>query len=290
LLRAQLRYQAGDPDGAVEDAALYLELGGNDGEMLSTAASICELGDDLENAEEALTRQIQTASDNTTKALAYAERGRIRYLQGRETAAQEDIGKAKRVNREVLTGVHYAISGLAGYNAGEYETSGKDFLQAARMAEEGNAEYYEQAIMCGYLSENYDFIKETTTEARSKNAMTASSLLIEGVLMFSEGLYEQAAASFTDAIDNGQIAVGTYYYRGLSRLALNQYETAAEDFTEALNWEEDRMGCLFNRAVCYFGMNKMQEAREDLLIVADNDTDEELAKSAKELLRAIPKK
>ena len=43
LLRAQLRYQNGDIDGALQDAQVYLKSGGSDSEMLMTAASICEL-------------------------------------------------------------------------------------------------------------------------------------------------------------------------------------------------------------------------------------------------------
>ncbi|MBR4990724.1 MAG: hypothetical protein IKY96_06130, partial [Oscillospiraceae bacterium] len=98
LLRAQLRYQKEDVSGALEDAQFYLESGGNDSEMLMTAASICELGGDLEGALVALSRQVQEAPENTDKAHAYAERGRIYYLLGKEKEAAEDIKKAKRVN------------------------------------------------------------------------------------------------------------------------------------------------------------------------------------------------
>ena len=53
------------------------------------------------------------------------------------------------------------------------------FLKAARLSEDGNAEYYEQAILCGYLSEDYEFIRQVIEEAETLNMMTASSLLIE---------------------------------------------------------------------------------------------------------------
>ena len=287
LLRAQLRYQSGDTAGAAEDSAAYLSLGGSDSEMLPTAASISELSGDLENAEEAVSRQLKAASDDNGKALAYAERGRIRYLMGREAEARKDIEQAKQLDSNVLTGVHYAIVGLAEYNAGDYENGGKDFLRAARLSEEGNAEYYEQAIMCGYLSGNYEFIAEAIEEARKKSQMTANSLLIEGILMFSEGRYEEADASFSDAIEIGQIVVGTYYYRGLSRLAMNQYETAAEDFTEAMNWEEDTMNCLFNRGICYFATGENEKAKADLQAVFESSKDEALALSAQELLQTM---
>ena len=50
LLRAQLRYQSGDAAGSVQDAAAYLKYGGNDEELLLTAASICQPGGDLDSA------------------------------------------------------------------------------------------------------------------------------------------------------------------------------------------------------------------------------------------------
>lgn len=284
LLRAQLRYQNGDIDGALQDAQVYLKSGGNDREMLMTAASICELGGDLQGAEEALTRQLQETSENADKALAYAERGRIHYLMGMEQEATEDIRKAKQMNAAVLTGVHYAIVGLCEYNAGDYTEGGKDFLRAAQLSEEGNAEYYEQAIMCGYLSNNYDFIKQTIEEAERKDMMTANALLIEGILMFSEERYEEAETAFSESIEAGMVTVGTYYYRGLTRLAMGDFEHAAGDFTEALNWETDKDSCIFNRGVCYAALGEKEKAKEDLLYIAENAADASLAASARELL------
>lgn len=263
---------------------VYLKFGGTDSEMLMTAASICELGGDLTGAAEALTRQLQEASENTDKAQAYAERGRIHYLMGMEQEATADIRKAKRVNASVLTGVHYAIVGLCEYNAGDYTEGGKDFLRAAQLSEEGNAEYYEQAIMCGYLSNNYDFIKQTIEEAERKDMMTANALLIEGILLFSEERYEEAEAAFSEAIDTGTLTVGTYYYRGLTRLAMGEFENAAVDFTEALKWEADKDSCIFNRGVCYAAMGENEKARADLLHIVENAADASLAASAQELL------
>ena len=287
LLRAQLRYQNDDINGAVQDTQIYLNSGGSDSGMLMTAASICELGGDLNGAQKALTRQLQKAPDNTDKALAYAERGRIRYLMGLENEAAEDIAKAKQVDIAVLTGVHYAIIGLCEYNAGEYAEGGKDFLRAAQLSEEGNAEYYEQAIMCGYLSNNFDFIKQTIEEAKNKNMMTASSLLIEGILHFSEERYEEAESALSDSIDTGKIVVGSYYYRGLSRLAMGDFENAADDFTQALQWEEDQDSCIFNRGVCYTALGEHEKAEEDLRYIAENAADESLAASAEELLLTL---
>ena len=210
LLRAQLRYQNQDASGAAQDAGTYLELGGNDSQMLSTAASLCELGGDLEGALEAMNRMVLAAADEAEKALAYAERGRVQYLMGLEENAAADIRKAKALDSGALTGVHYAIIGLWEYNSEDYAAGGEDFLKAARLSDEGNAEYYEQAILCGYLTQDYDFIKKTVEEAKKKDEMTASSSLIEGILLFSEERYEEAEAALSASLDTGTIVAGAY--------------------------------------------------------------------------------
>lgn len=287
LLRSQLRYQNGDETGAALDAAAYLARGGSDVEMLSTASSICELAGDMENAVEAMNRMIEGASTDTQKAHGRAERGRLFYLQGMEEQAAKDITAAKNMDPSVLLGVHYAIIGLYEYNAGDYINGREDFLKAARLSEDGNAEYYEQAILCGYLSEDFAFIKKAVAEAKEQNLMTANSLLIDGILLFSEENYEESIDALSASIDTGKIVVGVYYYRGLSLLALGKFAEAAVDFTEALNWEEDKLSCIFNRGICYYALDDMEKAVADLLVVAYNETDEALAASAKELLNSL---
>ena len=287
LLRAQLRYQNQDVPGAAQDAGTYLELGGNDSQMLSTAASLCKLGGDLEGALEAMNRMVLAAADEAEKALAYAERGRVQYLMGLEEKAAADIRKAKALDSGALTGVHYAIIGLWEYNSEDYAAGGEDFLKAARLSDEGNAEYYEQAILCGYLTQDYDFIKKTIKEAKKKDKMTASSSLIEGILLFSEERYEEAEAALSASLDTGTIVAGAYYYRGLSRLAMGAFEKAAEDFTEALQWEENVFECIFNRGVCYYAIGQNEKALADFQNVIDNSGDEALEASAGELLAAL---
>lgn len=287
LLRAQLRYQNQDVPGATQDAGTYLELGGNNSQMLSTAASLCELGGDLEGALEAMNRMVLAAPNDAEKALAYAERGRVQYLLGLDKEAAADIGKAKTLDSTALTGVHYAILALWEYNAGDYTNGREDFLKAARLSNEGNAEYYEQAILCGYLTQDYDFIQKTVEEAKGKNRMTASSYLIEGILLFSEERYEEAEAALTASLDTGDAVAGVHYYRGLSRLAMESYEKAAEDFTEALQREENVYECIFNRGVCYYAIGEKEKALADFQNVIDNSADEALEASARELLSAL---
>ena len=124
-------------------------------------------------------------------------------------------------------------------------------------------------------------------EAEGRNLMTASSLLIEGILLFSQEKYEEADGVFTRSIETGKIVPGVYYYRGLTRMAYNQYEGAVADFTEALNYEEDKLSCIFNRGVCYFAMENDEEAKKDLIYVVEDGTDPSLVASAKELLNTI---
>lgn len=287
VLRAQLRYQNGDQAGATEDAVAYLTLGGKDSEMLSTALSILELGGELEMAVEAATRMLESTTESTGKAQVFAERGRLQYLRAQDDMAYEDIVRARALDRTVLTGVHYAILGLHEYNREDYENSRKNFLQAARLSQDSNAEYYEQAIMCGYLSQDYDFINQTIKEAREKNQMTANSYLIDGIMLFSEERYEDAVNALSDSLQTGTVVTGVYYYRGLSRLAIGDYEKAALDFTEAIEWEEDVFSCIFNRGVCHYALGQDEKAMADFSNVVENCTDEALVQSALELLASM---
>ena len=124
-------------------------------------------------------------------------------------------------------------------------------------------------------------------EAKKKDEMTASSSLIEGILLFSEERYEEAEAALSASLDTGTIVAGAYYYRGLSRLAMGAYEKAAEDFTEALQWEENVFECIFNRGVCYYAIGQNEKALADFQNVIDNSGDEALEASAGELLAAL---
>ena len=105
--------------------------------------------------------------------------------------------------------------------------------------------------------------------------------------MFAEERYEEAEKALTDSVAAGKTVVGTYYYRGLSRLALGEYETAAEDFTEAMAWEDNTLSCIFNRGICYYALGDIEKALEDLVTVATNEIDPTLAASAQELLASM---
>ena len=135
--------------------------------------------------------------------------------------------------------------------------------------------------------QDYESIKTTVEEAKKKDKMTASSLLIEGILLFSEEKYEEAVTALSASIDTGNIVLGAHYYRGLSRLAMNDYEKAAEDFTEALQWEDNMYECLFNRGVCYYALGENEKALVDFQNVMDNSPEESLVASAKELVSAL---
>ena len=117
--------------------------------------------------------------------------------------------------------------------------------------------------------------------------MTASSSLIEGILLFSEERYEEAEAALSASLDTGTTVAGAHYYRGLSRLAMGAYEKAAEDFTEALHWEENVYECVFNRGVCYYALGENGKALADFRNVVENSGDEALKASAGELLAAL---
>lgn len=287
LLRGQLRYQQGDLSGAAQDAGQYIALGGEDGELLSVAASLCELGGNLEGALEALNRSLGDGEAEPSQAKTLAERGRVKYLLGQVEDAVADIQQARSLDEDGLDGVHYAIVGMDAFQNEDYETSQQDFLKAARLSQQNNEAYYEQAILCAYLLGDYPAVREIGEEAQGKNFMTSTAFLLEGIALFSLEDYEAAETALTRSMDTGIIPAGAYYYRGLTRLAMGEYALAAQDFGEAIQKEESVLECTFNRGICYYALGENEKAIRDFQTVEQESPDPALAASATELLEAI---
>ena len=287
LLRGQLRYQQGDLTGAAEDAGQYVDLGGAEAELLSVAASLCELGGDLEGALEALNRILGDSTPEASQAKTLAERGRVKYLLGQVEEAVADIRQAKSLDENGLDGVHYAIVGMDAFQNEDYETSQQDFLKAARLSQQNNAEYYEQAILCAYMVGDYQAVRDMGEEAQGKNFMTSTAWLLNGIALFSLEDYEAAELALTRSMDTGITPTGVYYYRGLTRLALGEYDLAAQDFGEAIQQGESVLECTFNRGICYYALGENEKAVLDFRTVEQDSPDPALAASAGEMLEAI---
>ena len=287
LLRGQLRYQQGDLTGAAEDAGQYVDLGGAEAELLSVAASLCELGGDLEGALEALNRILGDSTPEASQAKTLAERGRVKYLLGQVEEAVADIRQAKSLDENGLDGVHYAIVGMDAFQNEDYETSQQDFLKAARLSQQNNAEYYEQAILCAYMVGDYQAVRDMGEEAQGKNFMTSTAWLLDGIALFSLEDYEAAEMALTRSMDTGITPTGVYYYRGLTRLALGEYALAAQDFGEAIQLGESVLECTFNRGICYYALGENEKAVLDFQTVEQDSPDPALAASAAEMLEAI---
>lgn len=287
LLRGQLRYQQGNLTGAAEDAGQYVDLGGAEAELLSVAASLCELGGDLEGALEALNRILGDSTPEASQAKTLAERGRVKYLLGQVEEAVADIRQAKSLDENGLDGVHYAIVGMDAFQNEDYETSQQDFLKAARLSQQNNAEYYEQAILCAYMVGDYQAVRDMGEEAQGKNFMTSTAWLLDGIALFSLEDYEAAEMALTRSMDTGITPTGVYYYRGLTRLALGEYALAAQDFGEAIQLEESVLECTFNRGICYYALGENEKAVLDFQTVEQDSPDPALAASAGEMLEAI---
>ena len=287
LLRGQLRYQQGNLTGAAEDAGQYVDLGGAEAELLSVAASLCELGGDLEGALEALNRILGDSTPEASQAKTLAERGRVKYLLGQVEEAVADIRQAKSLDENGLDGVHYAIVGMDAFQNEDYETSQQDFLKAARLSQQNNAEYYEQAILCAYMVGDYQAVRDMGQEAQGKNFMTSTAWLLDGIALFSLEDYETAEMALTRSMDTGITPTGVYYYRGLTRLALGEYALAAQDFGEAIQLGESVLECTFNRGICYYALGENEKAVLDFQTVEQDSPDPALAASAGEMLEAI---
>lgn len=287
LLRAQIRVNTGDTQGAAGDAAAYLARGGDDGDMLAAAMSIAEYAEDYETAAAACTRLIGTDVSVHQRAAYYAERGRYRYLLDDLVAAKADLLHAKALSATMLDGTHCAILGLAEMNDAEYAAAAEDFRRAGAQAQADNAAYYEQALVCAYLLTDYELLLSVAKEAAAAGEMTAQSWMLRGVAYFAGEAYKSAEYAFTRCLELAADTADAPYYRGLCRLQLGEYELAAEDFTLSLERGESALDCLFNRGLCRLMREDYERAAADFAAVIEDGSDPELVKSAQELLEPL---
>ena len=247
--------------------------------------NLCE-NPDL-SALEALNRILGDSTPEASQAKTLAERGRVKYLLGQVEEAVADIRQAKSLDENGLDGVHYAIVGMDAFQNEDYETSQQDFLKAARLSQQNNAEYYEQAILCAYMVGDYQAVRDMGEEAQGKNFMTSTAWLLDGIALFSLEDYEAAELALTRSMDTGITPTGVYYYRGLTRLALGEYALAAQDFGEAIQQGESVLECTFNRGICYYALGENEKAVLDFQTVEQDSPDPALAASAAEMLEAM---
>lgn len=287
LLRAQVRVTSEDIKAANEDCARYIELGGDNAEMLAVAMTVAEYAEDYGTAIKAADALTARSVNDNQRAGYIAERGRFRYLEGEAEAAAEDIARAKTLDAGALEGIHFAILALEEMNAEQYAEAAEDFRRAGAKAAEDNESYYEQALVCAYLLGDHALLLEISAEAQSDEAMSARSWMLTGVSAFIQEDYTGAVAALDSCISMEPETAEANYYRGLCRMQLEDYQGASEDFTVSIGREEYTLESYYNRGLCLLVLEQYEQALTDLAFVIEDGSDQQLALAAYSLLEPL---
>lgn len=289
LLRAQVRVSAGDTAGADADCREYIERGGDDKEMLVTAAAVAEYAGDIDTALKSQRRLLELALNDYDRAGHMAEIGRLLYLQGTEAEAAAQIEKALELDQGALSAIHLAIVALHEMNSEQYALACAHFRTAATRADsvDDKASYYEQAMVCAYILMDSELLLLISDEADAAGAMTAQSLMLRGVVAFSQGDYDKSEDSLTRCLEIDADMADAHYYRGLCRMQRKDCGSAAEDFTWSIDNDENTVDSYYNRALCYILLEQYEQAAADLAYVAEHGVNPDLMREANALLETM---
>lgn len=208
------------------------------------------------------------------------------YVQGNFLAAESACDEYLALTYD-SNGVIHFMRGASRLQNGSYGLAMEDLVVAAKRGYEDPALCYGQAAICAYLLGNSDMVLSYGAEAIA----IGSDQLDYGTLYSYMGLssmllekFEDAAAQFTSAIEQGQPEAPMRYYRGVSRMAQGEAAAAIEDFTAAIEGGEATAQCYYNRGACYLQSGDRLKALEDMRTVAAIDQDEELTAIARSLI------
>jgi tetratricopeptide (TPR) repeat protein len=109
-------------------------------------------------------------------------------------------------------------------------------------------------------SVNSKFTNETTLISSANNA---GFYIEQGNSFFDSQQYEQAIASYTQAIALEPQSASAYYNRGNTYYNLQQYESAIADLTQAIAINPQYADAYYNRGNIYLNSQKPEEAIAD---------------------------
>ncbi len=211
------------------------------------------------------------------------------YVQGNFLAAESACDEYLSLTYDNNGMIHF-MRGASRLQNGGYEPAMEDLITAAKRGYEDPALCYGQAAICAYLLGKSGDVLSYGAEAIA----IGSGQLDYGTLYSYMGLssmllekFEDAAAQFTSAIEQGQPEAPMRYYRGVSRMAQGETADAIEDFTAAIEGGEATAQCYYNRGACYLQSGDRLKALEDMRTVAALDQDKELTAIARSLIEQL---
>ena len=106
-----------------------------------------------------------------------------------------------------------------------------------------------------------------------------------GMLYFTQSMYPEAIADFTNALELDDTLYKIAYYRGVVYSVLGQYPEAIDDFNKSLKINPYQEYCLFRRGQAYYHVGDFPQALSDCEAAISLEPDNENMKDFRELIQ-----
>jgi tetratricopeptide (TPR) repeat protein len=214
----------------------------------------------------ALAEYSQAIAIDPNYALAYNNRGLVRYDLGDKRAALADYNQAIRINRKYAEA--YNNRGVVRYDLGDKQAALADYNQAIGINPNLAPAYYNRGLV------RYDLGNKQAALADYNQALRmglnyAPAYYNRGLVRYELGDKQAALADYTEAIGINPNLAPAYYNRGLVRYELGDKPAAIADYNEAIRINPNAANAYYNRGLVRRDRGNKQGAREDFQKAAD---------------------
>ncbi len=284
-LYANVLEVSGNAAAAQEQYQLLFDLSPDASGHLDVARAALQAGD-YQTAVTRLSQYLETNAD--TDGSLHAMRGMAALWMGDHQMAIADMTEAERLGYEDADGSQHYMRGIAHLSAEEYEKADADLLEAIERGYADVSECYSQLSLSAYLRGDYKTtLQYGLLSCESTDAPDTSCLQRMGLSHMQLEQYDAALAYLEQSLAADPALAINHYFIATLYFVKEQYEDAAASYTQAIDGDVYTQECLYNRALCYLQLRRNDEAIADLLASLDMNEDEEITAAAKDILSQL---
>ena len=305
LTRAQVKLNLNDTAGALEDVSGYLQIAGDNTDMLPDLINVYEAAGEYETAVQLYTRLIEKTGDEDyllNRAYCYTAMNRMEEAAA-DGARYSAAGGAEAGAADVMLGIGWMRNR-------EYEAANECFIRAIDENYSDPESLYYYVVLCSYVTQNFEqacrygdaliakllggesagtasiALENTTGKLNVELAEIdrASLCLMTGASHVRMGDFDKAVDSLTNCLEQDAGAAYANYLRGTCLLAAEHYEEAVADFDAAIAAGEEVEKSRYGRGVCRMQLGDVQGALDDFDWVVLNGEDEALFEESSQLI------
>lgn len=291
LLRAQMKNELGQAEGAAEDLRTYQNLAGDHPVIQAALGSLYESISNYQNAVDCYTAAIESG---TYEVSCLASRGRCRILLDDTDGAHEDLERFFNEGGQDETGDYYAMLGMCRMEAEDYTGAVEVFHEALSRDYQDPKILLSQCVVAAYVTGDYDTVIEDGMRALeiSKSSGGSDSEMAElnqwiGFAYFIEEKFEEAAMCFESALEYDPELSLIPYYAGICFMSAGDNQKAAAFFEKSAERGEYISICLYNCALCRIQLGEYKAAERALKASIEANDDTEAVLEARELLPEV---